>query len=114
MPRASSTPQVDRLISESKQVTTDLMALRHEIARFASQRGGDDQRRVPADRAYLIVDNIRAMSDELHKLWLSMIHPPSEIEKAPGEQIHGVARRLYRQGTFVPRDGQLRLGNGGR
>lgn len=103
-PRLSSTPQLDRLISESKQVTSDLMALRHELVRCATSRT-NEKRRMPADRAYLIMDNLHAMSRELHELWEAMIHPPKEIEHV---------REFKEQRTLTLHDGQLRLGNGGR
>lgn len=101
-PRQSSTPEIDRLIAESKQVTTDLMALRHEVLRFASLHPRSSRpMRMPADRAYLIIENVRGMSESLHQLWESMIHPPKEIEIVS-------ARRSSRQSTFNLSDGPIR------
>jgi|GEM_PF-6911394 len=61
------TSMLDRLIADSKQATSDLMALRHEIERSGLKRmryvGG------PADRAYLVCSNLRSLADDVHKLW---------------------------------------------
>lgn len=91
---------IDRLIAESKQVTADLMALRHEMQRRPDSPfylGG------PRDRAFLISSNIYRMADDIRSLGDRL--EKREIETEP-EYIKPRPRALE--------NGQLRLGNGGR
>lgn len=93
---------IDRLIAESKQATSDLMALRHEIERSGLRRarylGG------PADRAYLVCSNLRAIADDMHKLWEQMTTLADEEE--PPAPINRPTRAIG--------NGTLRLTAGGR
>ncbi len=62
-------PQLDRLIAESKQVTADLMAVRHEAQRLISARARETQFRPVRDRVSLVIDRLTLMSNELFELW---------------------------------------------
>jgi hypothetical protein len=68
MPSRRPSTTIERLIAESKQITSDLIALRHEVERKDHRRrsiwGGGQ-----ADRMRLICDNARVLADDMHKLW---------------------------------------------
>jgi hypothetical protein len=102
MSRRAST--LDRLIAESKQATSDLMALRHEIERVGLRRarylGG------PADRAYLVCSNLRSLADDVHKLWEQATNLADADEDEPAAPINRPMRAIG--------DGTLRLTAGGR
>lgn len=66
-PRRPNTT-IDRMIAESKQITADLMALRHEMNRRDTARRsiwGNGR----SERAYLIYENARHLTDDMFDLW---------------------------------------------
>lgn len=102
MTRTRSTSFIDRLIAESKQATSDLMALRHEIERAGLKRrtywGGG-----PGERARLVYDNLHKLADHVHKIWEADIDDDDDapiVNEKPSQRTLG--------------DGQLRLTSGGR
>lgn len=99
MTRRASGSNIDRLIAESKQVTSDLMALRHELQRGTPDRvfGGWK------NRADLLYGNLQRMTDEL----FALRYPKPEIDS---EEISDFATPRPRALT----NGQLRLTAGGR
>ncbi len=86
---------IDQLIRESKQLTTDLMALRHELRRSESRGTIFCAAR---DRMDLIYDNARRIADEI----FALRYPPQP--------------KIVRQREMVREieSGQLRLTAGGR
>jgi len=62
-------PALDRLIAESKQITADLVALRREVGAAMSAHAHRDARSCVTNRAWLALEQIRALGDQLHELW---------------------------------------------
>jgi hypothetical protein len=100
MSARASSPVIDRLIKESKQLTTDLMALRHELERHALSKfqtfGG------PHDRAMLIYGNANRIADDIYKLARGEDEPEPEIKPFDLPRPRALG------------NGQLRLTGGGR
>jgi len=93
-------PQLDRLIAESKQVTSDLMALRREVCSkiYASAR---DCRYSPAtDRAYLVLNKLGDMRDEMHELWAqaSGLREPKPEPMQPAPRLALTSGKLWLTG----------------
>ncbi|HEY1767789.1 MAG TPA: hypothetical protein VGG26_09040 [Terracidiphilus sp.] len=102
MPRsARSTPPVDALIARSKMLTTDLMALRHELNLALASRTPVANVRACRGRLSLVLDSVRAMSKEMHELW----------EECGN---FGVLDRSAVQNATALTAGHLRLTSGGR
>lgn len=97
---SKSSSQIDRLIAESKQVTSDLMALRHEMGRRPRAQwpafGG------PMDRAFMISANIHRIAEELYDLRKASREPEPEPEYIDEPKPRALG------------NGQLRLTSGGR
>lgn len=97
MSRRTSSSLIDRLIAESKQITCDLMALRHEMERKAEPTitGGWKE------RVRLIESNLRSMGDTVFALAYGKSEPEPEFPE-------------FEQRPRALGNGQLRLTAGGR
>jgi division protein CdvB (Snf7/Vps24/ESCRT-III family) len=66
-----ASPQLDRIIAQSKQVTVDLMTVRRDVARqissYATHNASIEAAR---SRLSLVIDQMHAMSQELHEMWM--------------------------------------------
>ncbi len=65
-----TSPQLDNLIAKSKQVTADLMTARRDAARMMAGRLTEASVSNVRSRICLVLDEMHAMSDELHRIWM--------------------------------------------
>jgi hypothetical protein len=78
-------PQLDKLIAQSKQITADLMVLRNEVSKTIYRSARAARFGTATSRANLIVDATRELSDEIYEIWAQMagLRDPIPEPKAP-------------------------------
>ncbi len=65
-----ATSTLDQLISQSKQVTEDLLAVRRQAKTTIRSLEVDATRRRAADRLYLVLNDLDALRDGIHEAWI--------------------------------------------
>lgn len=83
-------PQLDRLIADSKQVTVDLLALRREVSSKVYASAQDCRYSPATGRAQIVSDKLREMGDEMHELW-AQAAGLREPEPSPRERTSDLA-----------------------
>jgi len=77
-----SSPQLDRLIAQSKHITADLMTVRRDATRVMTGHAGRIAIDSARSRISLVVEQMHAMSQELWTMWEDS-SPYKHTEPAP-------------------------------
>lgn len=86
MPARRSNPQLDQIIAQSKQVTADLMAVRREAASLISTEIDKRRLEMGRDRLYLVIGQLRNMSDTLHDVWMDSLPSRPSVREVTRER----------------------------
>jgi hypothetical protein len=97
MARTSPTAEIDRVITQSKRITEDLMILRRELKDVVACAALDKRMSHANDRLSLVLDDLHALSETLYKMWEEM----TDVRRAKYATLDAARMALG--------DGQLRL-----
>jgi hypothetical protein len=92
------TPALDTLIASSKQLTTDLMSLRHELQRALASRGSERQLRTAKDRLSLALNNTHDLSRDLFAFWETLHERGKATVEATGPALGNGRLQLTKGG----------------
>ena len=69
-PKGSSKTTLDHLIARSKQVTADLMVVRHDLERPRPTTPNSYRRNPGIERMSLVMEECRDIANILHEIWM--------------------------------------------